>query len=170
MQRIAIIGSGGSGKSTLARKLGAMLDLPVIHLDRIYWQPNWIPLDDATFDAKLREVVAQDRWITDGNFSRTWPIRFERADTIIFLDLPTRTCFWRVLKRWLLGQFRKREDITAGCNEMLDLEFLEWVATFRTEKRPGILEKLKRYENSANAIVIESDSEVHKYITSVDRR
>jgi adenylate kinase family enzyme len=41
MQRVAIIGSRGAGKSTLARKLGGILGLPVIHLDKEYWQPGW---------------------------------------------------------------------------------------------------------------------------------
>ena len=41
MQRIIIIGCGGAGKSTLARKLGEVLDLPVVHLDQLFWKPNW---------------------------------------------------------------------------------------------------------------------------------
>ena len=39
--RIAILGGGGAGKSTLARQLGAALDLPVIHLDRLVFGPGW---------------------------------------------------------------------------------------------------------------------------------
>ena len=165
MQRIAIIGCGGSGKSTLARKLGKILDLPVIHLDRIYWQPNWTPLDNATFDAKQREDVAHDRWIIDGNYSRTWPIRFARADTIIYLDLPTHVCLWRVVKRWFIGQFKKREDMASGCVETLDLEFLDWVANFRTEKKPGMLRRLKGYEDTKRVIVIENDAAIHEFVS-----
>lgn len=37
MKRIAIIGCGGSGKSYLARQLGAALELPVTHLDALYY-------------------------------------------------------------------------------------------------------------------------------------
>ena len=35
--RIRIVGNSGSGKSTIARNVGALLNLPVIHLDEIHW-------------------------------------------------------------------------------------------------------------------------------------
>ncbi len=36
-RRIAVIGCGGSGKTHLARRLGALLNVPVIHLDAVYY-------------------------------------------------------------------------------------------------------------------------------------
>ncbi len=41
-KKILIIGCGGSGKSTLARQMGEKFALPVVHLDKIYWLPNWV--------------------------------------------------------------------------------------------------------------------------------
>ena len=41
MKRIMIIGCGGAGKSTLARQLGEKLNLPVVHLDKLFWLPGW---------------------------------------------------------------------------------------------------------------------------------
>ena len=40
-KRILLIGCPGSGKSTLAKRIGKVTSLPVIHLDTIYWLPNW---------------------------------------------------------------------------------------------------------------------------------
>ena len=37
VKRILVIGCPGSGKSYFAKKLGAFLDLPVIHMDNLYW-------------------------------------------------------------------------------------------------------------------------------------
>ena len=41
MEKIVIIGSPGAGKSTFARKLGSILKIKVVHLDRVFWQPGW---------------------------------------------------------------------------------------------------------------------------------
>ena len=35
------MGCPGSGKSTLAKKLAIEYNLPLVHLDSIYWRENW---------------------------------------------------------------------------------------------------------------------------------
>jgi adenylate kinase family enzyme len=35
-RRIVIFGNAGSGKSTLAQRIGAALDLPVVHLNALF--------------------------------------------------------------------------------------------------------------------------------------
>ena len=57
MQRIVIIGSGGAGKSTLAQQLGARLDLPVIHLDALYWQPGWVETPRDALEVVVQEAL-----------------------------------------------------------------------------------------------------------------
>ncbi|WP_206064485.1 hypothetical protein [Neptunomonas sp. XY-337] len=42
MKKVMVVGSGGSGKSTLSVWLADELRLPVYHLDRLYWKPNWV--------------------------------------------------------------------------------------------------------------------------------
>ena len=54
-KRILIIGCGGAGKSTLARQLGKKLNLPVVHLDKIWWLPNWQNRTKEEFDILLKE-------------------------------------------------------------------------------------------------------------------
>jgi len=41
MERVLIIGGNGCGKTTLAQKLASKLELPLIHLDVLYWRDNW---------------------------------------------------------------------------------------------------------------------------------
>jgi len=70
-KRIAIVGSPGAGKSMLAIQLSAILELPVVHLDQLWWRPGWIEAGTDAFDAELERVVSTDTWIIDGNYSRT---------------------------------------------------------------------------------------------------
>ena len=48
--RVIIVGNSGSGKSTLAREMGERLGLPVVHLDKLFWLPNWIESSAADVD------------------------------------------------------------------------------------------------------------------------
>lgn len=140
MQRIVILGNAGSGKSTLARQIGQRLGLSVVHLDRLFWQPGWVEPDAEQFRQRVRDAVATDAWVCEGNYARrTFDLRLPRADLVIWLDTPRRTCLWRVLVRSLLN--RPRPDMAPGCTEKLDREFLtflKFVWQFDRGYRPGI--------------------------------
>ncbi|OOV92094.1 AAA family ATPase [Pseudomonas sp. MF4836] len=140
MQRIVILGNSGSGKSTLARTLGARLGLHVVHLDTLFWEAGWVEPDAETFRTRVRQAVAADAWVCEGNYARrTFDLRLPRADLIIWLDTPRLTCWRRVLLRSLLN--RPRSDLPAGCSEKLDREFLgflNYVWNFDRRQRPGI--------------------------------
>lgn len=142
-KRVLIIGCGGAGKSTLARKLGARFDLPVVHLDKLWWLPNWQSRTEEDFDRLLVEELNKDRWIIDGNFCRTLPMRLEYADFCIFLDYPTELCLKSVYERAREYKGKTRPDITEGCCETVDEEFEEWIRSFRESVRPEMLQALK---------------------------
>jgi adenylate kinase family enzyme len=131
MQRVLVIGSPGAGKSTLARALSARTGLPLHNLDRMHWLPGWVERDRAEGLAELRAVLAQERWIIDGNYGSSLPERLTRADTVVWLDYPTHLCLARVFKRWWQYRGQTRPDMTEGCPENLNLEFLHYVLTFR---------------------------------------
>jgi adenylate kinase family enzyme len=140
MQRIVILGNAGAGKSTLARAIGARLGLSVVHLDRLFWSPGWVEPDADTFRQQVREAVAGQAWVCEGNYARrTFDLRLPRADLVIWLDMPRWLCMQRVLLRSLLD--RPRADRPDGCRERLDrafLTFLTFVWTFDKAYRPGI--------------------------------
>lgn len=140
MQRIVILGNAGSGKSTLARALGQRLNLPVVHLDTLFWEPDWVEPDAEQFRTRVREAINADSWVCEGNYARrTFDLRLPRADLIIWLDTRRLTCFARVIRRSIMN--RPRPDLATGCREKIDrkfLTFLKFVWTFDRGYRPGI--------------------------------
>jgi adenylate kinase family enzyme len=108
-----VVGSSGSGKTTIAAALAERLRVPHIELDAIHWGPNWSALDDETFRDRVREATAADGWVCDGNYSAVRPIVLERADTVVWLDLPLRTCLARMLRR-AAGRIRGGEELWGG--------------------------------------------------------
>ena len=111
MKRIMIIGCGGSGKSTLAQQLGQKLGLPVIHLDKLFWTPGWVSIPKEEFDRVHADAVSKEKWIIDGNFDRTIPVRLKRCDTVIYLDFSRFACLMGVLKRVLTTYGKVRPDM-----------------------------------------------------------
>ena len=98
-RRWLIVGGSGSGKSTLARRMGARLSLPVIHLDRHYWNTAWTPTPNDEFDQIVADLAAGDAWVMDGNYSRTLHLRLPRAQAVVLLDRNPLLCLARVAVR-----------------------------------------------------------------------
>ncbi|MEM8491631.1 MAG: adenylate kinase [Pseudomonadota bacterium] len=100
MKRINVVGISGSGKTTFSRALSDALDIAYFQMDQLYWKKDWQEPTDAEFVPKVREVVATDAWVLDGNYhSRTHSIKWQRADTVVWLDYGFITTFLQLLKR-----------------------------------------------------------------------
>ncbi|HEY0429631.1 MAG TPA: DNA topology modulation protein [Pyrinomonadaceae bacterium] len=164
MKKVLVIGSGGAGKSTFSRKLGEKTNLEVIHLDRLYWKPNWIEPEEDKWRETIRGVLKRDSWVMDGNYSGTLEMRAAASDTIIFLDLPRTICLRRVLKRITLSYGRTRADMAEGCNEKFDLEFLKWVWNYRTRTKPKVEALLESVEKEKTIIRLKSAKEVENFL------
>jgi adenylate kinase family enzyme len=164
MQRVAIIGSSGSGKSTLAVRLGELTGLPVVHIDALSWLPNWVARDLPEFDRLLAAEVARERWIIDGNYSRTMPARLAAADTIIWLDYSRWVCLSRVVKRRIMYHNRSRPDLGGGCKEKLDREFLAWVWNYPTRSRARTIERLREHAKGKTVLRFASPRQVEPWL------
>ena len=166
MERILIIGCGGAGKSTLARQLGERLNIPVVHLDKLFWKPGWVEITPAEFDEALAKELEKPRWIMDGNFNRTMPQRMERCDTIIYLDFSRFACLRGVLKRVLTTYGKVRPDMGEGCPERIDFEFLKWVWNFNKNKRQRYYHLLNEAEG-IETIALKNRRQVKRFLKSL---
>jgi adenylate kinase family enzyme len=171
VQRVAILGCGGAGKSTLAGALSERTGLPVVYLDRLFWAPGWQVRPEDEARAALDEAVRAERWVLDGNFllSAGDDARFARADTVVFLDLPRRTCLRRALTRLALDRGRSRPDLPDGCREGLDLPFLRWIWAYHRTDRPRVLRLLDGLEAGVAVHRLRSPAAVQRFLESSER-
>ena len=156
MKRILIIGHPGAGKSTFAVKLGEVLKLPVVHLDKEFWNPDWQPTRRDVWRQRVESLVSSDTWIIDGSYDSTLDIRLPRADTVIVLNFSRYLCFWRLLKRTLTNFRGVRPDMADGCPEKLDPVFIKFVWNYQRDHVPKIEECLRKYFADGKQIVLKS--------------
>jgi adenylate kinase family enzyme len=173
MERVVILGSVGAGKSRLAAKLAERTKLPVIHMDLLFWRAGWTPAPREEARQALREALAAKRWILDGNFlpeeTGGWDERFERADTIVFLDVPRRTCLRRVVGRVLRNRGARRPDLPEGCEEGLGLDVIRWIWSYPRQERPRVLRLLDRGERRAAVHRLRSEADVQRFLRGGDQ-
>lgn len=164
MRRILIVGNSGGGKSTLARKLGAKLDLPVIHLDVLFWKPGWVESDRPSFRAAVAEALAGDAWVCDGQFTSSFDLRMPLADTIVWIDQPRALCLLRAIWRAVTYRNGGRPDMAEGCRETIDFAFYRYIWTFDREKRPELEAAVRTHGAHARLVRLTSDSAIAEFL------
>lgn len=139
-QRILILGCPGSGKSVFARRLRDRTGLPLVHLDNLWWNPDGTHISRADIDRRLEAVLQTDRWILDGDYSRTWETRLRACDTVILLDYDEAVCLDGIARR--IGQ--ARPDLPWIEREP-DPALEAMVRAYRQTKRPALMALLDRF-------------------------
>ena len=134
------------------------------HLDRLFWQPGWQPADRADFEAAQDEILQRSAWIIEGTYVSTLPARLALADTVIWLDYPRWICLWRVLTRWRTYAGRPRPDMTEGCPERMELEFLRYIWSFQRVIRPRMAEALKSAAGTIALHIHRSPAETARFL------
>ena len=161
-RKVLIVGCGGAGKSTLAVEMGKRFGLPIVHLDKLWWLPDWKNRSEQEFDELLSGELVKNAWIIEGNYFRTFNTRLQYADFCIFLDYDTELCVQSVYERAEKYKGVTRPDMTDGCTEQVDDEFKNWISSFKEKVRPSMLCQLK---NSAIPyMVFKSREETAKWL------
>lgn len=169
-QRIVILGAPGAGKSRLARLLAQRLDLPVVHLDRLFWRPGWTPSDAEGFRDRVHAALAGDRWISDGVFIKaTGDLRLPRADLIVWIEQPVWLRLLRSIQRMLDPRERSRPDLPEGCRDSLDARAIGFIFDFDRLNRPMLDEAITRLAPDKPLIRLHGDRAVARFLASLAR-
>lgn len=156
--KFIILGCSGSGKSTFAKGLQVRTGLPLFHLDNVWWRADRTHIPREEFDAKLADILAGERWIVEGDYSRTYEVRFKACDTVVFLDFPEKVCMEGIAER--VGKFRT--DIP-WQEDTLDDELVRLVRNYATENRPVVYSLIKKY-NTKQVLIFRSRAESDRWL------
>jgi adenylate kinase family enzyme len=104
-QRIVVAGISGAGKTTTAAAIATRLQLPHVEIDALFHGPGWTERESFLDDVK--RFVAEPRWVTEWQYPAARSLLLERAELMVWLDLPTRTSMWRVVSRTVRRRVRR---------------------------------------------------------------
>ncbi len=161
MNKVIVIGCPGAGKSTFSRALHELTDLPLYHLDLLYWNSDKTTVSKEVFIERLKDVIALDKWIIDGNYGSTMEMRIKECDTVFFLDFPVEVCIDGIRQR----QGKPRADMPWIATED-DREFLEFIRNYNAQSRPKVLELLNTYDKK-DIVIFKSRKDADDYINNI---
>lgn len=155
VKRVVILGPGASGKSTLALRLGAITALPVLELDKVFWQPGGVAMPQPQWAELQRQLIQQEEWIMEGDLGPydVVEIRLRAADTILFLDFSLLRCAWRAL-----GRSPERTD------------FWLWLLGYPYRRRPFLMRTIAAQASGARLYLLRNPAEVARFLGDVRSR
>lgn len=162
VRKVVVLGCGGSGKSSVARALGHLLDASVTHLDSVFYDEDWNELPLPAFEARQRTLVAEPRWVIEGNYHSTQAVRLHACDTVVFLDLATATCLWGVLWRQLRNG--AGQNPATGEYNRIHLGVIRYIRTYRRTMRPKVLGDIQRHARHATVVTLTSRRQVRRWL------
>jgi len=105
-RRVLVAGTSGSGKTTLAVRIAGALQLPHVEIDALFHGPGWIPRPE--FEADVHRFSAGPRWVTEWQYSAVRAHLADRADLLVWLDLPRAVVVRQVVRRTLRRRLQRQ--------------------------------------------------------------
>lgn len=170
--RVLVAGTSGAGKTTLAAAIGTSLNLAHVEIDALFHGPNWTPRPQ--FTAEVDAFSRQDRWVTEWQYQAVRPLLAERADLMVWLDLPR----WQVMRQVTIRTVRRRlrrQEIWNGNQEpalrkvLTDRDHIvRWAWRTHTETRPRVL-ALNEALPALPIVRLRSHTEAKRWLQSLPR-
>jgi adenylate kinase family enzyme len=117
IERINVVGTSGSGKSTFCKKLAKILHYPYIEMDKFFWEPKWKQASSEDFLLKLSKDLLQDRWVLDGNYTDSIPVKWKNVEMVIWLDYSFSLTLFRAFKR-AIARVCSQKEIWEGTGNI----------------------------------------------------
>ena len=165
MKKIIVIGCPGSGKSTLSKKLHKITQIPLYHLDLMFWNRDKTNVGREVLVEKTKAIFKNDSWIIDGNYGSTMELRMQKCDTVIFLDYDVNVCLDGIKSRQ--GKFRS--DMPWISSNEDETEFIEFIKNYNADSRPKVLGLLEKYKEK-NIVILKNRLQAEEFLTKIKRR
>jgi adenylate kinase family enzyme len=165
--KILVIGYSSSGKSTFAKRLGNHYELPVLHIDTIFFGPNWVDRDKDVVESEIRAFMKQDKWVIDGMYRKLATERYDQCDQLFIFNFNRFKCLYGAIVRRFKYHNQNRESIADGCKERLNLSFIWWILfNGRTKESKKLLKKhMETYKDKV--VVFKNRKQTNKYLASI---
>jgi adenylate kinase family enzyme len=166
--RIAITGPGGSGKTSLAAALARVAGLRHVEIDALNHGPDWTSAAPEVLRERVDAATAGDGWVTDSTYhSILGSLVPDRADLVVWLDLPVPLVMWRLVRR---SRVRRRDRVELWHGNLepgwwTQLRGLIWPsfrAAFSNRR-----EFPRRYADHPGLRRLRSDAEVDAFVQSI---
>ena len=165
--RVAVAGVSGVGKTTVARRVAEVLGCPHVEIDALFHGPDWVPRAD--FVADVERFSAQEAWVTEWQYADARGLLAERADVLVWLDLPFALTLSRVVRRTLRRRLR-REHLWNGNVErplhtfLTDREHIVRWAISTRHKYDGLVSAAERDFPRLTVVRLRSRDEVDQWV------
>ena len=168
MKKITICGVTASGKTTLANKISTLLDIPVYHMDRIFWKDNGVFASQTEGIEEVSKIFKEPHWIIEGSMprSKTFDMRLSEADTIIFYDLPLLLILWRQTKRFFTYYNKVRPDM-GGNNKQkypFTIKDIKYALNFPLKEQYS---KIMTYKETKNIFIIKNPKDEQIFLSNL---
>lgn len=165
MKRILVIGCPGAGKTYFAKKLKDIINIPVVHMDNLYWHQDKTSISQEELSEKLLPYLQKEEWIIDGNYHDTLALRLKYASDVFFLNVTREECIEGILER--IDQ--PRDDIPWVETKKDAAELIAWTLDYEERTKEKEEELLKQYQN-VKVHILHSRKEVNDYLTKLQKK
>lgn len=157
-KKVIVIGCPGAGKSTFSKKLHAVTNIDLYHLDALYWNDDCTHITREELIKKQKEIFTHHSFIIDGNFKSTMEMRIKEAEVVFLFDLPTDICIQG-------AKNRRGHKPEMPCQLPSNDDLIEFIKSFNIDVMPRIQYMLNEYK--PKVVTFHSHKEADDYIDDI---